>query len=126
MISGNVNARNEAIVQLIVRGPLGQTATVAAIIDTGFDGALSLPPSLVAYLQLSQRRIAKATLGDGSRISHAVHSAVVMWDGAAKSVPVAALDSTLLVGMSLLVGYRLTMQVFPGGQVTLLSLATSQ
>jgi clan AA aspartic protease len=98
--------------------------TIAVIVDTGFDGALTLPLSLVNALQLLLRRRTTAILGDGSEMTHAVHTAMVLWDDAARQVSVAALDSEPLVGMRLLAGYRLTMQVIPGGQVELVSLAT--
>jgi clan AA aspartic protease len=124
MISGIVNSEREAIIQLTVRGPGGRAETIAVIVDTGFDGALTLPLRLVNALQLPLRRHTTAILGDGSRITHAVHTAMVLWDGVSRQVPVAALDSRPLVGMRLLAGYRLTMQVIPGGRVEIVSLAT--
>ena len=48
MIEGFVNANREAIVPLSLRGPEGQTREVNAVIDTGYSGALTLPPALVA------------------------------------------------------------------------------
>jgi clan AA aspartic protease len=124
MISGTVNGELEAIIQLAVRGPGGPAATIAAIVDTGFDGELTLPLSLVNALQLPLLRRTTATLGDGSAIVHAVHRATVLWDGETRQIHVAALDSEPLVGMELLAGYRLTMQVISGGRVEIVSLAT--
>lgn len=123
MISGVVNRANEAVVSLTVRGPMGRSATVAAVIDTGFDGALSLPTELAAALQLPLRRSAIAILGDGSEAGYNLYRATVFWDGEARAITVAALDSEPLIGMGLLAGYRLTMQVIPGGQVEIVSLA---
>ena len=51
MIEGFVNANREAIVPLSLRGPEGQTREVNAVIDTGYSGALTLPPALVAELE---------------------------------------------------------------------------
>ena len=53
MIIGIVTADREAIIDLIVRGSTGLDEVVQAVIDTGFDGSLSLPPSLIARLQLA-------------------------------------------------------------------------
>jgi len=53
MIRGAVNADREATIRLSVRGPSGQEREVDADIDTGFDGWLSLPPSLIADLGLA-------------------------------------------------------------------------
>ena len=124
MIRGIVNGEREAIVQLTVRGSGGRAETIAAIVDTGFDGELTLPLSLVDALQLPILRRVTSMLGDGSAILHAVHRATVLWDGETRQIRVAALDSEPLVGMELLAGYRLTMQIFPGGRVEIVSLAT--
>jgi predicted aspartyl protease len=78
MIVGVVNRENEAVIQVTVRGPLGRDATVAAIIDTGFGGALTLPPDLVEALQLPVRREATAILGDGSETDFTIHRATVL------------------------------------------------
>ena len=48
MIEGVVNSAYEAVIPLSLQGPAGQTQQVEAVIDTGFTGFLTLPPSLVA------------------------------------------------------------------------------
>ncbi len=53
MIEGFVSANREAIVPLSLRGPEGQTREVNAVIDTGYSGALTLPPALVAELEVA-------------------------------------------------------------------------
>ena len=50
MIEGFVNANLEAVVNVPIRGPAGQTREVEAVIDTGFNGFLTLPPSLVVEM----------------------------------------------------------------------------
>jgi predicted aspartyl protease len=52
MIIGNVNAEYEATICLSVYGMDGQIYEQTAIIDTGFDGWLSLPASLINTLGL--------------------------------------------------------------------------
>ena len=42
MIRGVVNARNEAVVRLRVRGPAGSESDIDAVIDSGFTGSLAL------------------------------------------------------------------------------------
>ena len=39
MIQGRVNAAYEAVVPLVVRGPLGLAREVEAVIDTGYTGS---------------------------------------------------------------------------------------
>jgi len=43
MISGVVTGDRQAVIRLTVRGPTGQEQEIEAVIDTGFDGCLSLP-----------------------------------------------------------------------------------
>ena len=44
---------------------------------------------------------------------------MVVWDGVLLTIPVDEADSEPLVGMSLMEGYQLTVQVFEGGRVEL-------
>jgi predicted aspartyl protease len=56
MITGVVTSFYQATIRLIVRGPTGQAQEIEAVIDTGFDGVLSLPPADIATLGLPWRR----------------------------------------------------------------------
>ena len=53
MISGVVNGDLEATVRLLIRGPGGQEQEIDAVIDTGFNGFLTLSPALVRQLSLT-------------------------------------------------------------------------
>ena len=117
MITGIVTAYREAIIHLTVRGPQRQEQEIEAIIDTGFDGFLTLPPTLIAALGLAWRRRGRAMLADGSESLFDIHEAIVSWDGAPRRVAVDAVDIDPLIGMSLLSGYELTIQVAEGGKV---------
>src|SRR5262245_64476862 len=66
MITGVVTSFHQATIRLIVRGPTGQAQEIEAVIDTGFDGALSLPPDEIAALGLPWRRRGRALLADGT------------------------------------------------------------
>ena len=56
MITGVVTPDLEVIVGLVVRGSGGREREIEAVVDTGFDGHLSLPPSLIRQLRLPWRR----------------------------------------------------------------------
>lgn len=66
MITGIVTTAREAAISLTVRGPTGQEREIRAVIDTGFDGSLTLPPALIATLRLPWRRRGRALLADGN------------------------------------------------------------
>ncbi len=62
MIKGVVNDAYEAVVRLTVQGPSGQSQEIEAVIDTGYNGFLTLPPALVTELGLVYRDRSRATL----------------------------------------------------------------
>jgi len=122
MIAGIVNGDFEPIILLSICSVTGQIYTQDAIVDTGFNGWLSLPPSLIAELGLIWKRRGRAILGDGSECIFNVYEAVVLWDGAILTIPIDEADSEPLIGMSLMEGYQLTIQAIEGGRVELYKL----
>jgi clan AA aspartic protease len=117
MIVGRVNVDFEAIISLAICGSDGKIYTQEAIVDTGFNGWLSLPPDLINQLNLKWKRRGRAILGDGSECIFNVYEAVVVWDGDYLTIPIDEADSEPLVGMSLMEGYQITVQVFEEGSV---------
>ena len=117
MIRGTVNADFDAIVNLSICSSKGKVCSQDAIIDTGFNGWLSLPPDLIAKLNLKWKRRGRAILGDGSQCIFNVYEAVIVQDERYRTIPIDEADSEPLVGMSLMEGYQLIIQVFEGGNV---------
>ena len=117
MIEGIVNADLEAIVTVAVSGPAGQVRDVEAVIDTGFNGLLTLPSALVGELGLPYLTRSRATLANGSEDICDVHGATVLWDGQPKHVRVDAAETTPLIGMALLESNSLHVNVRSGGRV---------
>ncbi|MBI2179544.1 MAG: clan AA aspartic protease [Deltaproteobacteria bacterium] len=113
MITGVVNANQEAIIQLVVTGPSGQQQNSEAIIDTGFTGFLTLPPAYIATLGLSWLSRQSGILADGSVDVFDVYVATVMWDGQSRTVEVEAANTEPLVGMSLLARLYHPQAIFP-------------
>ena len=117
MIVGAVNNFREAVVSLAVGGPRGQRHEIEAVIDTGFTGSLSIPSAIITLLNLPFRRRGRAVLANASETIFDVYEATVIWDGHPHRVSVDAAETDPLVGMSLLSGYRLTVEVISGGRV---------
>lgn len=116
MITGSVNAHREAVIRLTVSGSQAREE-IEAVVDTGFTGFLTLPPPLIVTLGLPFRRHGRAVLADGSESFFDTHEATVTWDGRPRRIFVDAADTDPLVGMSLLHGHELTVQVVDGGGV---------
>jgi clan AA aspartic protease len=108
MITGVVTDNRQAFIRVIVRGPSGNQQEIEAITDTGFDGWLSLPSSIIVPLDLVWRRRGRAQLADGSESIFDIYEAMVIWDGEARRIPVDQAGTAPLVGMSLREGYKLT------------------
>jgi clan AA aspartic protease len=117
MINGHVVARR-ALVIVPLRIPNQPEVEVACVIDTGFSGFLTLPPAIVATLNLPFLRRISANLADGSRIFLSVYIATIVWDGTPRDVEVLATGRQPLLGTLLLDGYQLTADFEDGGTVT--------
>lgn len=118
MIVGIVRGR-EALVRLTIRGFRGLQQEVEAVVDSGYTGWLTLPPSVIAALNLRWQTFGRGILADGSVSTFDVYRAKVVWDGRVCSVFVDEFDATPLVGMALLRGYEYKMQVRARGKVTI-------
>jgi clan AA aspartic protease len=125
VIVGRVNSDREAVVSLVVQGSQGQTRQIDAVVDTGFTGLLTLPPELIAELDLPLRAQGRAVLGDGREITFDMFKAHVIWDGRTYRIDVDAADTVPLVGMGLLENQELCIQVVLGGSVSIRALFIS-
>jgi clan AA aspartic protease len=118
MISGTVS-RHRAYVPLTLRGPSGQQGDADFVLDTGFTGFLTLPPSACAALALPFDHLQPSFLADGTQVMLDVHIATVLWDGMEQEVKVLAMEGAPLLGMSLLEGHDIQIQAVEGGLVTI-------
>jgi clan AA aspartic protease len=121
MITGTVTADLEATIRLKLRVSVtnGQEQEIEAVVDTGFNGFLTLPSALISSFGLPTRGSRQATLADGQTVRLDVYRATIIWDGQPRDVLVLAAEGGPLVGMSLLQGFRLTVDVADGGSVTI-------
>lgn len=122
MMRGVVNEHCEATLQLTINGPNGQELELEAIVDTGFTGSLTLPPDIITSLGLPWRMRGSATLANGSVDQFDIYAARVIWDGAPRNVLVESADTEPLIGLRLIRGYALHMEVVENGSVVIESL----
>lgn len=119
MIVGAMNTQREAIVRLVVLGPGGRETQIEAVLDTGYTGSLTLPAAVVSALDLPFRGRGSVVLGDGSESEFDIHEAIVTWAGERRLTAIDVAETDPLLGIGLLLGKELTVQVIAGGAVTL-------
>ena len=119
MITGVVTADRDAVLQLLVRGPTGNECFIDALIDTGFDGGLSLPPDGISSLRLTWRRRGRALVADGRESLFDIYEGELYWDGRWRRVTVDETEALPLIGTALLAGQELNIEFESGGAVTI-------
>src|SRR5438105_7392371 len=122
MITGVVKA-DEGRIRLKVKGPHGREQAIEAVIDTGYTASLTLSRASVAALGLRWRSVDRGMLADGSECLFDVYEAKVVWDSKVRNILIDEADADPLVGMRLLRGHELKMQVRYRGNVTITRLS---
>lgn len=123
MITGLVNMDWEATIPLQIFGPNGQAAVITFIIDTGYNGALSLPRALTATLGLTALAPRNVTLGDDSRKTLDFFEADIEWEGQRRTYAALCVEGAPLLGTRLLRGCKFEAVFHHNGPVTISSLA---
>src|SRR5438552_3142187 len=101
MITGVVNGQLEATVQLVIHDATGQAQDVEVVVDTAYNGSLTIPPAQVTALGLAMRYQQQFRLADGSMRVIDIYEATVIWDGQSRMVEVDEIDAPPLVGTAL-------------------------
>ncbi len=122
MITGTVNANREMRVSFAVKAPDGEQREVEAILDTGFNGSLTLPSVLVEALGLPWRTHGRFTLANGHDEHLDIHAANVVWEGVERRVLVEATGNDPLLGMALLEDHEVRFRVVDDGFVWITAL----
>lgn len=100
-------------------GEQGQKQVINAVIDTGFNGFLTLPSKIISSLVLPWNAFETVTLGDGSETLFDLYVANIVWNGKFRDIYVAQSETEPLVGTALLHGYSLHIDFTSGGVVRL-------
>ena len=116
--SGQVNDR-KVIVQLEVTPRRSEVQiNCEAIVDTGFEGGVALPVSLMDGVDFEPLSMIPIALADGTTRWLPTYSGVATIGKITEPVAIIALpQGSPLVGMTFLDGLRLTVNAWPGGDV---------
>ncbi len=88
------------------------------VIDTGFEGFLTLPLDTIQTYGLAYLGPIDARLADNSSVVTHVYEAVILWNGMERSIPILAMGNLPLIGTALLKGSHLSIDFCDEGIVT--------
>ena len=109
----------EAVAPVPIMNRNGQFQTVEFVVDTGFDGFLSLPAELIHRLGLEPYGNADITFANGQRELWNTWHCRIRWHDRPRDIVALESRGEVLVGMALLEGSQLTIQVRTGGAVVI-------
>jgi clan AA aspartic protease len=115
-MTGEVTPDREAVVRVRILGT-GGSIELRAAVDTGFNGYLTLPQATVTSLGLRSAGSRRASLADDRELYLPAYLAEVEWNRGTREVVCLATEGGVLIGMSMLYGQRLTIDVVDGGPV---------
>jgi clan AA aspartic protease len=116
-VEGVVTDTLDAIVTFRALRADGATIQISAVIDTGFTEFLTLPLALMQELEFPLIGGNDMVLADGGIKRILLHVGTIQWHDEERLIPVHRCDSDPLIGMSLLVGSKLNIEVIPSGRV---------
>lgn len=87
------------------------------MVDTGFDGELTLPSEAIRRLGYPRLGTVSAVLADGTGVETEYFAGRVLRHGETRPAAVLAAEGAPLIGMELLAGSRLTVDAMPDGRV---------
>ena len=109
MIRGTVFPNRQALLAVALLDTAGQFQSFEFILDTGFDGDLSLPAQTIQTLVAVRLSPSIIELADGSRTMVPTWRATALWDGERRSVTLTESEGEALLGMSLLWGNHISL-----------------
>ena len=89
------------------------------ILDTGFDGDLALPLSILRQLNAKPLFLSLRALGDGSLLECPFYQVDLDWGEESRTVEVLALEHNPLLGTMLLEGCHLDVEMTEGSEVVI-------
>lgn len=124
-MTGRINGKLQAILPIRLLSPVGTPFDFEVMLDSGFNGFLALPEAAISRAGGVFRSMSMSVLADGSIVGLRKFEVTIEWMGA--MTPVLALETRggPLLGMSLMLGHDVRMEVRPGGTVKISPLSDS-
>jgi predicted aspartyl protease len=113
---GVVTAQNELLISLRFRGTSG-IFDMPMTIDTGFNDYLALTQDAIAALGLTEFEKVHFKTADGKHVISHYFVSEIEWFGSWMRVPVIRIEGGNFIGVAMLEGCRLTVEVKERGEV---------
>ena len=88
----------QARMRIIFRLPGRSEVELECVVDTGFEGFLTLPPAVIMDFGLSYLAEINANLANNSNVMTDVYLATIVWDSKERNIAVLAMGGTGSVG----------------------------
>lgn len=115
-MTGSFTSEGELSFPVRVLGPAG-TLDIDAVVDTGFNGELTLPREQIKALGLPEATVTEVTLADGRVRDVPMYDAEAVLAGVLQEVFITEAPTTPLIGTGLLWGFSLYVEFQAGGAV---------
>ncbi len=89
------------------------------IVDTAFDGDLSVPPHVLARLDVGYQTDRLFQMADGRQVYQPAFEINLLWDGEIRLTEVVSIKNASLLGIQLMDGKLLQAEMTDGGEVSL-------
>jgi len=117
MVNGRVDADLQIWLPVELVDISGTSHSVEAVLDTGFDGSLSLPRQMLDRLGWEPDLPVNVTMANGQSAVWDTWEGSVIWHTRSRDILVFEVEQAPLLGMELMSGSRLTVEAIGGGDV---------
>jgi clan AA aspartic protease len=114
--------RERALLQVPFLLEDNRELNIEFVVDTGFEGAMTLPLTVIQAMNLSYFTQLTANLADDSGVGVDVFVAMIRWDGTPKKVAVLGMGKRPLLGTALLSQHRLSVDFTESGVLSITAL----
>ena len=118
MLRGTISASLQPWVTIEIMDSNGRFQSMEFILDTGFNGTLTLPLDTIRRLGLPPDGPRDAFLANGDPVTLNGWHGTILWQGRRSGIVVLQAEGEPLLGMRLLHGHRVSLDVLEGGEVT--------
>lgn len=122
MTTGWMRGR-ELVVPVTVLDESEASLALECVVDTGFDGDLTLPPAVIQHLRLQRMETITVVAANEANLRLNAYRGVILWQGQRRAVRIIEAEGSPLIGIGLLWGSFLTATITDNGAVTVGPLA---